>query len=218
MLGELNEESYLYHFTSNPFCGIRLCGKQFAPEMKSLANFETNDQHYDLQGIEHSFAKVLNFKTNRKDITAKTILKFVYPKKTDKEFNNASVSIKDCIRYATSIGVNMEWLDATKNELNFNQVKSELDKDHPVLLCYKPNKTDWMEPYLLAVAHGYVYVAPDGENIKEPFMSTSIWMSNYIYPSSLTTLTNKNKLTVTDFSVNNTPQKDYTFIGMIILK
>ncbi|MED7689361.1 hypothetical protein PO335_12660, partial [Enterococcus faecalis] len=76
----------------------------------------------------------------------------------------------------------------------------------------------WMEPYLLAVAHGYVYVAPDGENIKEPFMSTSIWMSNYIYPSSLTTLTNKNKLTVTDFSVNNTPQKDYTFIGMIILK
>ena len=27
-----------------------------APEMKSLANFETNDQHYDLQGIEHSFA------------------------------------------------------------------------------------------------------------------------------------------------------------------
>lgn len=49
-------------------------------------------------------------------------------------------------------------------------------------------------------------------------MSTSIWMSNYIYPSSLTTLTNKNKLTVTDFSVNNTPQKDYTFIGMIILK
>lgn len=189
-----------------------------APEMKSLANFETNDQHYDLQGIEHSFAKVLNFKTNRKDITAKTILKFVYPKKTDKEFNNASVSIKDCIRYATSIGVNMEWLDATKNELNFNQVKSELDKDHPVLLCYKPNKTDWMEPYLLAVAHGYVYVAPDGQNTKEPFMSTSIWMSNYIYPSSLTTLTNKNKLTVTDFSVNNTPQKDYTFIGMIILK
>lgn len=164
-----------------------------APEMKSLANFETNDQHYDLQGIEHSFAKVLNFKTNRKDITAKTILKFVYPKKTDKEFNNASVSIKDCIRYATSIGVNMEWLDATKNELNFNQVKSELDKDHPVLLCYKPNKTDWMEPYLLAVAHGYVYVAPDGQNTKEPFMSTSIWMSNYIYPSILTTLANKNK-------------------------
>ena len=79
-----------------------------APEMKSLTNFETNDQHYDLQGIEHSFAKVLNFKTIRKDITAKTILKFVYPKKTDKEFNNASVSIKDCIRYATSIGVNME--------------------------------------------------------------------------------------------------------------
>lgn len=26
-----------------------------APEMKSLTNFETNDQHYDLQGIEHSF-------------------------------------------------------------------------------------------------------------------------------------------------------------------
>lgn len=55
-----------------------------APEMKSLANFETNDQHYDLQGIEHSFAKVLNFKTNRKDITAKTILKFVYPKRQTK--------------------------------------------------------------------------------------------------------------------------------------
>ncbi len=145
MLGELNEESYLYHFTSNPFCGIRLCGKRCS-EMKSLANFETNDQHYDLQGIEHSFAKVLNFKTNRKDITAKNDTKICISKKTDKEFNNASVSIKDCIRYATSIGVNMEWLDATKNELNFNQVKSELDKDHPVLLCYKPNKTDWMEP------------------------------------------------------------------------
>ena len=50
-----------------------------------------------------------------------------------------------------------------------------------------------MEPYLLAVAHGYVYVAPDGQNTKEPFMSTSIWMSNYIYPSILTTLANKNK-------------------------
>lgn len=80
-----------------------------------------------------------------------------------------------------------------KNELDFNQVKSEIDKDHPVLLCYKPNKNDWMEPYLLAVAHGYVYVAPDGQNTKEPFMSTSIWMSNYIYPSILTTLANKNK-------------------------
>lgn len=28
-----------------------------APEMKSLANFETNDQYYDLQGIEHSLLK-----------------------------------------------------------------------------------------------------------------------------------------------------------------
>lgn len=28
LLGELNEESYLYPFTSNPFCGIRLCGKR----------------------------------------------------------------------------------------------------------------------------------------------------------------------------------------------
>ncbi|MDH5040310.1 hypothetical protein QFL00_03415 [Enterococcus faecalis] len=92
---------------------------------------------------------MLNFKTNRKDITAKTILKFIYPKKIDNELNNASASIKDCIRYATSIGVNMEWLDATKNELNFNQVKSEIDKDYPVLLCYKPNKTNWMEPYFI---------------------------------------------------------------------
>ena len=133
------------------------------------------------KGQNIPFAKVLNFKTSRKDITAKTILKFVYLKKTDNELNNASASIKDCIRYATSIGVNMEQLDAMKNELDFNQVKSEIDKDHPVLLCYKPNKTDLMEPYLLAVAHGYVYVAPDGQNTKEPFMSTSIWMSNYIY-------------------------------------
>jgi len=189
-----------------------------APEMKNLANFETNDQHYDLQGIEHSFAKVLNFKTNRKDISAKTLLKFVYPKKTDKELTNASASIKNCIRYATSIGVNMEWIDATKNELNFNQIKTEIDKDHPVLLCYQPNKADWMEPYLLVVAHGYVYVAPDGKNIKESFMSTGIWMSNYVYPSNITTLSNKTNLMVIDFSVNNTPQKDYTFIGMIILK
>ena len=108
------------------------------------------------KGQNIPFAKVLNFKTSRKDITAKTILKFVYLKKTDNELNNASASIKDCIRY-------------------------------------KPNKTDLMEPYLLAVAHGYVYIAPDGQNTKEPFMSTSIWMSNYIYPSTLTTLANKNK-------------------------
>lgn len=41
-------------------------------------------------------------------------------------------------------------------------MKSEIDKDYLVLLCYKLNKIDLMEFYLLVVVYGYVYVVLDG--------------------------------------------------------
>lgn len=183
-----------------------------APQIKSLEGFNSLEKYDDLQGTEHVFAKVLNYKTKRTDISAKSILKFVYPKKTDKELNNSSASIKDCIRYAQSLGINMQWKD--ESVINYDAIKQQIDKQQPIFLCFKPNKADWMEPYLLTVAYGYVFVK--GQTNKD-FKMASIWNARYLTPTSININTNSTSLKVTDFSMNGNPQKDYTYIESITL-
>ncbi|WP_152680628.1 hypothetical protein [Enterococcus faecalis] len=194
------------------------CGSQVfaasAPQMKSLEGFNSLEKYDDLQGTEHAFAKVLNYKTKRTDITAKSILKYVYPTRRDKELENSSASIKDCMRYAESLGVTMQWNDETT--IKYDNIKQQIDSLNPVLLCFKPDKFDWMEPYLLTVAYGYVYVEGDGQ-VNKNFMMASIWNSKYITPTTINVNSNVNNLRVTDFSTNGNPQKDYSYIGSITL-
>lgn len=116
------------------------------PEMKRLEGFDSNKQYNDLQGIEHTFTEALRYKTKRNDISEKSLLKYVYPNKTDAQLNAASASIKDCINYAASLGVPMSWVDSDSHGIDFQIFKKEVDKGNPSIICFKPKVPDWREP------------------------------------------------------------------------
>ncbi|EHV2922780.1 hypothetical protein HRE30_12445 [Enterococcus faecalis] len=187
-----------------------------APEMKRLEGFDSSKQYNDLQGIEHTFVEALKYKTKRSDISEKSLLKYVYPSKTDTQLQTASASIKDCISYATSLGVQMNWVDANSEGIDFQILKKEIDKGNPSILCFKPKVPDWREPYLLALVHGYIFVEADGVSLKDPFQSLSIWTSNYIYPTTINVKEKTNSITMTDFSTNNNPEREYLHYGYIL--
>lgn len=188
---------------------------------KYLDKFDTQTYCEDLHQVEFSFVKVLNFKTNRSDITVNSLLKFVYPNKSDKELSTASASIKDGVRYAKSLGVEIEWTDSDSNGVDYDKIKTSIDKDNPVILVLKPKVENWTEPYIMIDALGYMFSLPDGKNPNiapaKMIMSwcakqgISIFLSNQMTPQS-------QDLQVMDFNNPGKNQRDCRLLGYLTIK
>lgn len=64
--------------------------------------------------------------------------------------------------------------------------------------------------------HGYIFIEADGVFLKAPFQSLNIWTSNYIYPTTTNVKEKTNSITMTDFSTNNNPEREYLYYGYIL--
>lgn len=188
---------------------------------KYLDKFDTQTYCEDLHQVEFSFVKLLNFKTNRSDITVNSLLKFVYPNKSDKELSTASASIKDGVQYAKSLGVEIEWTDSDSNGIDYDKIKTSIDKDNPVILVLKPKVENWTEPYIMIDALGYMFSLPDSKNPNiapaKMIMSwcakqgISIFLSNQMTPQS-------QDLQVMDFNNPGKNQRDCKLLGYLTIK
>ncbi len=180
-----------------------------------LPNFDTSVQFNGLQGVETAFAKTLTYKTG-KNILVGDILKYIYPNKSQEQLKNASASIKDCINYAKSIGVDMAWVDKDNQLMNYKLIEDSISKNNPIIVSFKPIKTEWVEPRLLGVATGYMYLEADGINIKEPINNIVFWfynIENYIFTSQSA----GNKIIIKDpFNPGYVPDKECSVEGYIV--